>query len=92
MNGASIYIELDKINEYHSNGVGLRIAKGTEVYYGSINYDDISEVEKLADELIKNISSDVLCSNIKLNDLEVIDVKWEKPFNSCSDDKIKNYM
>lgn len=84
--------KLDKINEYHSNGVGLRIAKGTEVYYGSINYDDISEVEKLADELIKNISSDVLCSNIKLNDLDVIDVKWEKPFNSCSDDKIKNYM
>ena len=84
--------KLDKINEYHSNGVGLRIAKGTEVYYGSINYDDISEVEKLADELIKNISSDVLCSNIKLNDLDIIDAKWEKPFNSCSDDKTKNYM
>ena len=84
--------KLDRINEYHANGVGLRIAKGTEVYYASINYDDISEVEKLADELIKNISSKVIYKDIKLDNLETIDAKWDKPFDSCSDDIVKNYM
>ena len=84
--------KLDKISVYSSDGVGLRIANGTEVYYGSVNYDDLSEVDTLADELISNISSTVKYKDIKLNELEEYDIDCKYRYDEYDENLIKEYM
>ena len=84
--------KLDKIDVYSSDGVGLRIANNTEVYYGSINYDDLSEVDTLADELICNISEEVKYKDIILNELEEYDVDCKYKYDEYDEKLIKEYM
>ena len=84
--------KLDKIDTFCSNGLGLRVADNTEVYYGSINYNDISEVEELASELISNINKEVKYKDIKLDNLKEYETKVKVRFNEYDDTKIKEYM
>lgn len=84
--------KMDKVNTYKSDGVGLRIADGTEIYYASIDYDDIKEVESLADELTKNVSKEVKYTNIKLNELEEYKTNVKTKFDEIDEVKIKEYM
>lgn len=81
--------KLDKISYSSIDGVGLRIAKGNEVYYGAINYNNIEEVDTLADELISNVNDKVIYKDIKLNELE----KFESKCKPIEDESIlKEYM
>lgn len=84
--------KLDTIRFNSNDGVGLRIAKNSEVYYGSINYQDVSEVENLADELIKNINDKVIYKDIKLNEIEEFVNKAKTPHTNDSEEKIKDYL
>lgn len=81
--------KLDKVKYDELNGVGLRIAKGTEIYYGSVNYNDISEIDSLVLELISNINDKVIYKDIKLNDLESFDSNSKIPFDSYDENNIK---
>ena len=81
--------KLDKISYDSIDGVGLRIAKGSEIYYGSINYHNIGEIDTLVDELISNINEPIKYKDIKLNELE----KYEMKCNPVTDENvIKEYM
>lgn len=84
--------KLDKISYYQSDGVGLRIAKGTDIYYGSIDYNDLTEVDELASELIKNFNSEVLYSSVKLNDLENYSSNVKIKYEDYDEKLIKDYM
>lgn len=84
--------KLDKVFYNEISGVGLRIAKNTEIYYGSINYNTNDEVFDLASDLIKNINDKVIYEDIKLNQLEKYDSKCLIPYDSYSENKIKSYM
>lgn len=94
INKSYLYLnsKLDKINTYVSDGVGLRIADNTEVYYGSTNYDDVSEVDALAIELSKNINKDVKYSNVKLDELKEYETEVKVKYNEYDENKIKEYM
>lgn len=81
--------KLDKVHYEEIEGVGLRIAKGTEIYYGSINYNDISEVDTLVDELISNINDKVIYKDIKLNDLETYESNSIIPLDNYDENNIK---
>ena len=84
--------KLDNIRFTSLSGVGLRIAKGTEVYYGSVNYKDASDVDKLADELKSNINSDVVYKEIKLDDFEQYEGPCEESFDNYDENLIKKYL
>lgn len=84
--------KLDNIKYSQINGIGLRLAKNSEVYYASINYDDEKDVFKLSDELKSNINDKVLYNNIKLNDLESYKSDYKISYKDISDEKIKEYL
>ncbi|MBR1416579.1 MAG: TldD/PmbA family protein [Bacilli bacterium] len=84
--------KLDNIRFSQTNGIGLRIAKNTEIYYASINYDDLEDVYNLSNDLKNNINDKVLYKNIKLNDLEKYKADYKISYDDYSDEKIKEYM
>ncbi len=62
--------KLDAINIKRINGLGLRLASGTDVYYGAINNLEDNAIAEVIDNLTKNIDNKVLYSNVKLDSLE----------------------
>ena len=84
--------KLDKISDNTTDGVGLRIANKNEIYYGFISYDNLSDIDQLADELTKNISSDIKYKNVKLNDLICYDVDCRVKYDEYDETLIKKYM
>ncbi len=61
---------LDDVNTSFVSGMGLRLALGTQVYYGATNNFNEDSVSNLITTLNKNINEEPKISNIKLNDLE----------------------
>ncbi len=84
--------KLDNISYGEINGVGLRIAKDNEVYYGSVNYENLEEVDQLANSLKSNINEKIKYSNIKLNNLEEYNADYKIAYDELNDEKIKEYM
>ena len=81
--------KLDKISYSSIDGVGLRIAKNNEIYYGSTN--NIDEVDALADELISNVNEPIIYKDIKLDELEKYEMKC-KSIKDSDESIIKEYM
>ena len=78
--------KLQKIDNKIDKGMGLRIAKGNEVYYAAVNNNDPITI---AEDLINNLNSKVLYKDIKLSDMKI----YEGSDNEFLDDKlIKDYM
>ena len=84
--------KLDNISYNSLSGVGLRIAKGTEIYYSSLNYKDLSDINALADELKSNISEKPIYMDVKLGDLEEYTGPCEKSYDNFDESKIKKYL
>ena len=78
--------KLQKIDNKIDKGIGLRIAKGNEVYYAAVNNNNPITI---AEDLINNLNSKVLYKDIKLSDMKI----YEGSDNEFLDDKlIKDYM
>lgn len=84
--------KLDKISDNTTNGVGLRIANGNEIYYGFVSQDNLSDIDKLAKELTNNISSDTKFTDIKLDKLTSYDIDCKIKYQEYDENLIKKYM
>ena len=84
--------KLDKISDNTTNGVGLRIANGNEIYYGFVSQDNLSDIDKLAKELTNNISSDTKFTDVKLDKLTSYDIDCKIKYQEYDENLIKKYM
>ena len=82
--------KLDAINYSNINGVGLRIAKNSEVYYASTN--NLNEVDELVNSLKNNINDKIIYKDIKLQDLKKYKANYKISYDSFDDKKIKEYL
>ena len=81
--------KLDKISDNTTNGVGLRIANGNEIYYGFVSQDNLSDIDKLAKELTNNISSDTKFTDVKLDKLTSYDIDCKIKYQEYDENLIK---
>ena len=84
--------KLDKISDNTTNGVGLRIANGNEIYYGFVSQDNLSDIDKLANELTNNISTDTKFTDVKLDKLTSYDIDCKIKYQEYDENLIKKYM
>lgn len=62
--------KLDSLTINNSNGIGLRVALDSQVYYGATNDFSSKGIKEVIDNLTKNIDSEVKYKNIKLKKLK----------------------
>ncbi|XMB71621.1 TldD/PmbA family protein [Mycoplasmatota bacterium WC30] len=62
---------LEKVNSDKQFGVGIRLAKNFQTVYGYTNSKDPKDLLKLADDLSKSFSVDVITKRVPLLELEI---------------------
>lgn len=62
--------KLDQLNYGNINGIGLRLAKNDNVYYGATNEINKRSINSIINNLKKNISSSIIYNDIKLKRLK----------------------
>ena len=84
--------KLDKVDYKKKRGIGLRIAKNSEVYYGCLNSEDDKDIESLVNELKSNINDEICYQNIKLDKKEEFKADYKIAYDALDDKEIKKYM
>ena len=90
-NKGFMYIDnrLDQFNISNKNGIGLRLAKENNIYYGSTNDLTDEGIQKIVSDLKSNIHDEVLYSDIKLEELEEYK---HNGVNKYTDEEVKNKL
>lgn len=84
--------KLDKIDYNYVKGIGIRIAKNTDMVYGYTNQLDNENINALLKKLTKNFKDNAKSSHFTLQKLKKYKIKCGIGHNELSDGEKKKYL